>query len=329
MIEELNGDFLQWLRGFYYVAQTGSVRKAAEIMRRNPSTISYQLKSLEDELGTILFDRFKKTLRITSEGKKLLDWTISTFETLQGMRASVGSAEGKLRGQVKIGATLPILALAVNTFGDFILKNPNVRINITRSLSREVKNAVIDAEVDFGLLPVISKPERMCFQVVFKARPLLIVNRENQWNVPVVPDLEDLKKLPYVSFLNKNVMDDLGNYITLMGIGDFVQKNSVIEINNYHLILRFVMQKLGAAIMDEVCFLASQYGAAWDSLMAIPLDHILPNCLYGILQRQNNRQSPQAKSLMDYMFKFYSSLSSMSLKEIWNKMNQDNKPKKN
>ena len=46
MIEELNGDFLQWLRGFYYVAQTGSIRRAAQMMNRNPSTISYQIRSL-------------------------------------------------------------------------------------------------------------------------------------------------------------------------------------------------------------------------------------------------------------------------------------------
>lgn len=43
MIEELNGDFLQWLRGFYYVSQTGSIRRAAQMMNRNPSTISYQI----------------------------------------------------------------------------------------------------------------------------------------------------------------------------------------------------------------------------------------------------------------------------------------------
>ena len=60
MIEELNGDFLQWLRGFYYVAQTGSIRRAAQMMNRNPSTISYQLRSLEEELNTVLFDRYKK-----------------------------------------------------------------------------------------------------------------------------------------------------------------------------------------------------------------------------------------------------------------------------
>ena len=73
MIEELNGDFLQWLRGFYYVSQTGSIRRAAQMMNRNPSTISYQIRSLEEELNTVLFDRYKKSLRITPEGKNFLN----------------------------------------------------------------------------------------------------------------------------------------------------------------------------------------------------------------------------------------------------------------
>lgn len=65
VIEELSGDFFQQLRGFYYTAQTGSMRKAAQLMNRNPSTISWQIRQLEQALGTVLFDRYKKacTLR--------------------------------------------------------------------------------------------------------------------------------------------------------------------------------------------------------------------------------------------------------------------------
>ena len=112
MIPELNGDLLQWLRGFYYVARTGSVRKAAELMHRNPSTISYQLKCLEDDLGTVLFVFFYKSMKITREGEKLLEWTISTFETLQGMRKAVAPEDGRLQGEIVCGATLPVAVLA-------------------------------------------------------------------------------------------------------------------------------------------------------------------------------------------------------------------------
>lgn len=91
MIEELNGDFIQWLRGFYYIAETGSIRRAAQLMNRSASTLSYQLKELEENLNTVLFDRYRKGMLITPEGRKLLDWTISTFETLKGLRSEVGT----------------------------------------------------------------------------------------------------------------------------------------------------------------------------------------------------------------------------------------------
>lgn len=322
MIEELNGDFLQWLRGFYYIAQTGSVRKAAELMHRNPSTISYQLKSLEEELGVVLFDRYKKSLKITPEGKNLLAWTISAFETLQDMRSSIGNFNGRLQGEVKIAATLPILALAAGHIASFLRTHSTVHITIERGLSSDVRKAVTDAEVDFGLLPVISRPDKERFIIVFKARPLLVINKENPWNIPPVPEVADLKKLPYVSFLAREGIDELGNYINYIGMGDFIQRNSVIQINNYHLILRFVWQKIGVSIMDEMCFQATRYGAEWANLDAIPLDHLFPNRLYGILSRRSKRPSSQAKALMDDLYSFFSSFSPLDLQHIWQDVRQ-------
>ena len=39
MIEELNGDFIQWLRGFYYIAKTGSLRRAAPRQKSAPESV--------------------------------------------------------------------------------------------------------------------------------------------------------------------------------------------------------------------------------------------------------------------------------------------------
>lgn len=160
MIEELNGDFLQWLRGFYFIARTGSVRKAAELMHRNPSTVSYQLRCLEEQLQTVLFDRHKKTLRITQEGKELLGWAISTFETLKSLRSSVGNARGELQGDIRMSGTLPIITLAVEAITDFTRKHPRVSLSIERGLAHEVRRQVAESEVDFGLLPVTEKQEK-------------------------------------------------------------------------------------------------------------------------------------------------------------------------
>ena len=119
MIEELNGDFLQWLRGFYYVAQTGSIRRAAQMMNRNPSTISYQLRSLEEELNTVLFDRYKKASGSLQRAKNFFEWTVYTFETLRGLRSEVGTLNGKLQGTVTFSSNLPFAAQVVGIVSGF------------------------------------------------------------------------------------------------------------------------------------------------------------------------------------------------------------------
>ena len=59
MIEEVGGDYLQWLRGFYYVAKTGSFSLAGLEMGRHQTTITHQVKCLESMYGVTLIDRSK------------------------------------------------------------------------------------------------------------------------------------------------------------------------------------------------------------------------------------------------------------------------------
>ena len=298
MIEELNGDFLQWLRGFYYVSQTGSIRRAAQMMNRNPSTISYQIRSLEEELNTVLFDRYKKSLRITPEGKKLFEWTVYTFETLRGLRSEVGTLSGKLQGTVTFSSNLPFAAQVVGIISGFRERHPDVNIRIRRALTYEVVDDVESSKVDFGLTGVTVLPDHSELEELFQARPLLIVHRDNTYHLPKKPKLSDLERLPFVSFLSER-MDDSGEpYFENMDATLFV-KNTVLSVNNYHLMLRYVLHGVGAAIMDEMGLKASSYGTDWRPLVSYPLDEFLPTVRYGILVRKRKHLSPQAKGLIE------------------------------
>lgn len=322
MIDELNGDFLQWLRGFYYVAKTGSLRKAADIMHRNPSTISYQLRMLEGELGTVLFDRYKKSLRITPEGRNLLTWTISTFETLQSMRSSIGNLRGELQGHVSMAATLPMVTMSACAISAFTRKHPRISLVIERGLGVAVRKKVEESEVDFGILPVIRQQDNDKFEPLLTASPILVMRRNNPWRVPAVPQIEDLKRLPYVSFVSGTLQDELLDSAdaNLMDLKEYIQKNSVIQINNYHLIMRFVWNMLGVAIMDELCFQASNFGADWDDMLTISLNHLLPNRVYGILTRRRKHISPQAYAFMDALRGYFSSIEGVNDPAAWERI---------
>ena len=296
MLDELSGDFIQWLQGFYYVATTGSVRKAAELMHKNPSTISYQLRALEQELNAVLFDRVKRSLRITAEGRKLLEWTNTTFDALESMRLAVGSSGGHLQGDVDLGLPLPLSFMAVAPIADFQAANPDVHIHIKRALSHEILADLKESRLDFGLAGFTDMPDLDVVEIFLKSRPLLVLRRDMLDRVPSIPTAEDLKKLPYVAF-HESPGDSFLSH-SLEQASAAYMKNVCISVNNNHIIMQFVDRGLGCAILDEVAVGGLRNWGKWDNLAMISLDHLLPTVLYGILTRHHKRLSPQAQALI-------------------------------
>lgn len=109
MIDEIPGDLIQWLRGFYFVAEKESVTQAAIAMRRGQPTITYQIKCLEKELGVTLFDRSSGKMKLTSEGKDVLENVISLFEAVKEIRNTPGRTVKNTRGKLLSLQAMPSL----------------------------------------------------------------------------------------------------------------------------------------------------------------------------------------------------------------------------
>ena len=57
---------------FTHVAEQGSFTKAAEMLGYSQSTISFQIKQLEEELDCLLFERINHTITLTQRGHELV-----------------------------------------------------------------------------------------------------------------------------------------------------------------------------------------------------------------------------------------------------------------
>ena len=63
---------------FIHVAELGSFTKAAEQLGYSQSTISFQIKQLEDEFGCLLFERINHTITLTERGRDLVPMLIKS-----------------------------------------------------------------------------------------------------------------------------------------------------------------------------------------------------------------------------------------------------------
>ncbi|MCB1549921.1 MAG: LysR family transcriptional regulator, partial [Hyphomicrobiaceae bacterium] len=92
------------LRYFAAVARAGSIRKASEELHVATSAVSRQIQKLEDELGTPLFERLPKGLKLTRAGSLVLRHAELTLEEFDLLKGELGSLKGIKTGHVRIVA---------------------------------------------------------------------------------------------------------------------------------------------------------------------------------------------------------------------------------
>ena len=88
------------LRTFLAVVESGNVTHAADVLGRTQSTISVQIKQLEDTLRVRLFEREARGVKLTEQGRKLLPAARRTMDELQRVGDLFGDP---LRGRVRVG----------------------------------------------------------------------------------------------------------------------------------------------------------------------------------------------------------------------------------
>src|SRR5579862_7385157 len=82
----------------------GSLTAAARALGITPAAASATLKRLEAQLGTRLFERSTRAMRLTPQGQILLDYAVRAFELLDEGQAQVAADRATLVGTVRVAA---------------------------------------------------------------------------------------------------------------------------------------------------------------------------------------------------------------------------------
>ncbi|WP_294254147.1 LysR family transcriptional regulator [uncultured Comamonas sp.] len=143
---------LRQLEVFVAVSEEGSLTRAGEVLGLPQSSISTQLKELEELLGLKLFDRHTRMLRLTEGGMEILPLAKKTLADLGAMLDGSAQLKTLERGRVSIAASSMQAALVlprmVKAFNEM---HPGIRIELMDVTQDEVIQMVIGGAVDFGV----------------------------------------------------------------------------------------------------------------------------------------------------------------------------------
>ena len=116
---------------FTHVADLGSFTKAGEMLGYSQSTVSFQIKQLEEELGCLLFERINHTITLTERGHDLVSYAHQVRALTEGLKESLNKAED-ISGHIHIVAPDSICDDMINShYIEFHNKYPNISVKFT------------------------------------------------------------------------------------------------------------------------------------------------------------------------------------------------------
>lgn len=144
---------LRVLKFFLTVADEGNITRAADILHVTQPTLSRQLIELEDELGTALLIRGKRSVTLTDEGFLFKQQAEMIVELSDKLEHTFKDKEDVVCGTIRIGASEAVgcraLALYMKEFRE---KYPDVQFDLYNGMADNIKEMLERGLLDLGLV---------------------------------------------------------------------------------------------------------------------------------------------------------------------------------
>lgn len=151
---------LDQLHTFLEIVRLKSFSKAAQTCFRTQPAISAQVRQLEQELNTTLFERLGTRIALTTAGKIFAEYAEQILELRKRAQDAINELERTPRGELVIAANeATCIYVLPEVFSEFKSQYPNVQLLVDRSYGAKVVQAVQENLADFGItqLPVQEK----------------------------------------------------------------------------------------------------------------------------------------------------------------------------
>ena len=122
---------LRSLRVFEAAAATCNYSRAAELLHMTQSAVSQQIRQLEVEVGTRLFDTHARPIRLTDAGAELLRHTRVILAQISVAEDAMSTLDGQFRGQLHLGVVSPCQYFMPALLAEFRRQQPDVGLKLT------------------------------------------------------------------------------------------------------------------------------------------------------------------------------------------------------
>jgi len=268
---------LRHLETLLAIAETGSFVAASDRVGVTQSAVSMQMRALEEQLGTGLFDRARRPPVLNDLGRALLPHARNVVRAAEDLAAAASGAV--LRGRLRLGV-IPTAAtgLVPDALTRLAARAPDLQIRIESGLSTDLARRVAQGVLDAALVTETARLERGLVVRPVLEEPLVVVAPLPTAG-PTARTL--LRRLPFVRF---NRRTGVGRVIDAALRRDRITVTETMELDSIEAILAMVGRGLGVAVVPA----GSVAGAVAATVHALPFGDPPVLRRVGLLERERS-----------------------------------------
>lgn len=166
---------LRHLRYFSAVADALHFGRAARRIHVSQPTLSQQIRQLEEELGTPLFERAKSGVRLTQAGELFRTYASRALEDVDAGKVAVGALRGLTTGALRVGYPPSMRGVVVPALAAVLRRHPGLALSAEEAVVRRVERRLADGKLDVGMAYSPARLPDLDAEAVFDSRLELVV----------------------------------------------------------------------------------------------------------------------------------------------------------
>ncbi|MFB9327397.1 LysR family transcriptional regulator [Paenibacillus aurantiacus] len=231
------------------ISKTMSFRKAGELLNLTQPAVSAQIKSLEDEFGTVLIDR-NQPVTLTDRGQVFLEHAEKILAIVEEMKSRLTDLNQNPQGHIVLGTTtsiaIQILPRVLSYFQD---QFPLIKTTIQSMPSSQVTTAVENGTVDIGINYLSERNPNIESSILYYDTYELVVAPNHPMSGLTHTTVESLKDIPMILLspdaLGRKFIDQIFRRYN-------IQPNIVMELSSSEEVKRMAELNLGAAVVSKL-----------------------------------------------------------------------------
>ncbi len=285
---------LKNIRTFIYVAELANFTKAAELLGFSQSTVSFQIKQLENELNVKLFERINHTVKLTEQGRGFLKYAHEMDKLTQEMAVQLRE-EKEITGHIRVAMADSLCVLFGERLEQFWLRNPKISLKVVAAGTEEMIRLLNHNEVDlvFTLDNHIYDTEYHILReekinthfVAAFSFPLADGRPISIYDIIKYPFLLTEKGMSY-----RRLMDERLAALSL-------EVHSVFETGNTEVICRLVEQGAGCSFLPDY---VTEAGVKQGRLVRLLVEDFQIDVWKQLICHRDKWISPQMEAVMEY-----------------------------